>query len=216
MNINQRALLHAFRSCTLEALRADRQGKRRYAGQLRASSRRALAQAAVEGSDPLVKAISCIKNAAALGENLPDRADDPSSHDERTRTMHGEVQSGRQYLEQHLWPAGLLKSRRRRHNRESGTPASGTDENLPYAPTDGDSNLTRAIGHIRQASFEADKVPAEDDGETNAVANNMHYHVRNADELLAAYRSTVIDSPQAEGMRSRARAWAATVMTGLH
>jgi hypothetical protein len=37
----------------------------------------------------------------------------------------------------------------------------------------------------------------------------------NADELLAAYRSTVIDSPQAEAMRSQAPAWARVVATAL-
>jgi hypothetical protein len=164
--------------------------------------------------EPLMKAVVRIKTACAIADNLPDRADDQDAHDERTRTMHGHVQSGRQYLEDHLWPQGLPKSRRRRV-RGSETPASGTDGNLPYAPADGDNNLTRAIGHIRQASFESDKVPDEDDSETNAVANNMHYHVRNADELLAAYRATVIDSPQAEAMRSRARAWAKTIAAGF-
>jgi hypothetical protein len=58
-------------------------------------------------------------------------------------------------------------------------------------------------------------VPDEDESVTNAVANNMHYHVRNADKLLAAYRSTVTDSPQAEAMRSRARAWAKTIAAGF-
>jgi hypothetical protein len=214
MNSTSRALLRAARTCNAEASRAERIGRRRYATQLRASARRALREVGEEGG-PLVKAIERIKTAADLADGLPNRVDDPDEHDECVRTMHGSVQSGRQYLEDHLWPAGLPKSRRRRGN-QSGTPPSGTDENQPYSPTDGDSNLTRAIGHIRQASLLADKIPAEDDATTNKVANDLHYHTRNADELLAAYRANVIDTPQSEAMRRAARAWAQTFATGLH
>jgi hypothetical protein len=125
MNISQRALLRVARTCTKEARRAELLGQRRYAREIRGGARRALAEAAAEGSDPLVKAIGCVKNACALAEDLPGRDTDADSHDECVKTMHGHVQSGRSYLEQHLNPNGLPAKSRRLRGSGSGPPPAG-------------------------------------------------------------------------------------------
>ena len=52
MNISQRALLRVARTCTKEARRAELLGQRRYAREIRGGARRALAEAAAEGSAP--------------------------------------------------------------------------------------------------------------------------------------------------------------------
>jgi hypothetical protein len=131
----QRALIRAARSCRNEAGRADRLGQIRYAAQLRASAARALAEAGAEGSEYLINAISSVKSACDLADDLPDRAADTDGHEVTVKTMHAHVQSARGYLEQHLNPAGLPKSRRRRRggqSRPSGP--SGTDDDVSYQP----------------------------------------------------------------------------------
>jgi hypothetical protein len=211
MNINQRALLSVARTCTKEARRADLFGQRRYAREIRGGARRALRKAAAEGPDALINAVACVKNACDLADGLPGRDTDPDGHDECVKTMHGEVQSGRSYLEQHLNPAGLPKSRRGR--RGSGTDAtgpSGTDGDLPYSPVSGDSNLLRALDSLQKADIESDHLVdvMDDETERDRSAGNLHFHTKSADDCLQAYRDAILNNPEQEKRRSIARAWA--------
>jgi hypothetical protein len=221
MNTGQRALLRAARACIHEAARANRLGQRRYAALLRADARKALARATVEGSDHLVNAIECVKKACALAEGLPARDADADSHDECVKTMHGEVQSGRSYLEQHLNPAGLpSKTPRswRRRGSGSGTPASATDDNQPYEPVSGDSNLLRALDSLQKADIESDHLVdvMDDENERDRSAGSLHFHTKSADDSLQAYRDAVTNNPEQEKRRGVARAWAQTIATALH
>jgi hypothetical protein len=219
MNTGQRALLRVARTCTKEARRADLLGQRRYAREIRGGARRALREAGEAGSDPLIKAISHIKSAADLvTDTLPDRDADAELHDSTIAAIHGHVQSGRSYLEQHLWPAGLPKSRRRRGS-SSGTPASGTDDNQPYEPVSGDSNLLRALDNLQKADIESERLAdllAGDEGERDKSAADLHFHTKSCDDRLQNYRDSVVNNPEEEKRRNIARAWAKTVAVGLH
>jgi hypothetical protein len=222
MNINQRGLLRVFRTCNNEARRADRLGQCRYAREIRGGARRALAQAAAEGADPLIKAITCVKTACDLADGLPDRAEEAENHDECAKTMHGQVQSARSYLEAHLNPAGLPKSRRLRagKTKPSGpTGPSGTDSDVSYDVVSGDSNLLRALDSLHKADSEADRLADlldGDEGERDKSAADLHFHTRSADESLQAYRDSVVNNPEQEKRRSIARAFSKTFAVGLH
>jgi hypothetical protein len=219
MNINQRALINVARTCTKEADRADRIGQRRYGREIRGGARRALAQAAAEGSDPLIKAISSVKSACALADDLPDRAADTDGHDVTVKTMHAHVQSARSYLEQHLNPAGLPKSRRRRRGSGSGPSGpSGTDHDEPYESVSGHVDLLRALDSLAKAEDETDRLAdlLDNEGERDKSAADLHFHVKSADESLQSYRDSVVNNPEEEKRRNISRAWARVVATALH
>jgi hypothetical protein len=133
--------------------------------------------------------------------------------------MHGQVQSARSYLEQHLNPAGLPKSRRRRGSGSGPTPASGTDDNQPYEPAGGHTDLLRALDSLGKAEDEADRLTDlldGDEGERDKSAADLHFHTKSADECLQSYRDSVVNNPEEEKRRGSARAWAQTIATGLH
>jgi hypothetical protein len=221
VNTGQRALLRVVRTCTKESRRAELLGQRRYAREIRGGARRALAEAAAEESDHLVRAVKCVKDAVDLAEDLPDRDSDTDGHDECIKTMHGHVQSARSYLEQHLNPAGLPKSRRLRagKTKPSGpTGPSGTDNDVSYDVVS-DSNLLRALDSLQKADVESDRLADlldGDEGERDKSAADLHFHTKTCDDCLQNYRDSVVNNPEAEKRRSVARAWAQTIATGLH
>jgi hypothetical protein len=220
MNINQRALLRVARTCTKEADRADRIGQRRYGREIRGGARRALAQAAAEGSNPLLKAISSVKKACDLADGLPGRDTDADGHDECVKAMHTHVKSAKGSLEQHLNPMNPKASRSRRR-RGSGTEPSGpsgTDGDLPYSPVSGDANLLRALDSLGNAGAEADHLVdvLDDENERDRSAGNLHFHVKSADDSLQSYRDAILNNPEEEKRRSVARAFAQTIATALH
>ena len=42
----------------------------------------------------------------------------------------------------------------------------------------------------------------------------MHFHLKEADAALSAYRDAVVNNPEAEGKRKIARAFARTILQG--
>jgi hypothetical protein len=218
---NRLALIRAARSCRREATRAALLGQRHYAAQLRASQRRAIGEAAAEGAaEPLIKAISCVKNACNLADGLPGRDADPEAHDECVKTMHGEVQSARGFLEAHLNPMNPKASPSRRRHGSGTEPSgpSGTDGDDPYQPVTGDSNLLRALDSLQKADIEADHLVdvIDDEAEADRNAANLHFHTKSADDALQSYRDAILNNPEAEKRRSIARAFAKTIAVGLH
>jgi hypothetical protein len=222
MNTGQRGLIHAARSCANEAARADRLGQRRYARGLRASARRALAQAAAEGSDPLIKAISSVKSAVDLAEDLPDRETDASGHDVTVKAVHAAVKSARGSLEAHLNPMNpkASRSRRRRGSGTGPSGPSGTDNDKPYDESvGGHPDLLRALDSLNKADDESDRLADlldGNEGERDKSAADLHFHTKSADEFFQAYRDSVVNNPEEEKRRSIAKAWARTIATGLH
>jgi hypothetical protein len=219
VNTGQRALLRAYRSCRDEARRA---WGSRFAQQLRASAGRALREAAEEGSDPLVKAVACVKNAVALAADLPDRGSDADAHDECVKGVHIHVKNAKGFLEAHLNPMNpkAWRSRRRRGSGTDATGPSGTDNDKPYdEAVGGDSNLLRGLDALQKADMESDHLVDlldGDEGERDKSAADLHFHTKSADEALQSYRDTVVNNPEEEKRRSIARAWAKTVAVGLH
>lgn len=218
MNTSQCALVRAARSCSNEAAKAARLGQRRFAGQLRASARRAFNEAAGEGADVLVKAVACVKNAVALAADLPDRGRDADTHDATVKGMHIHVKNAKGFLEQHLNPMNPKSRRRRRGNETGPSGPSGTDNDVAYDAVSGDSNLLRALDSLRKADVEADHLVdvLDDENEADRSTVNLHFHVKSADESLQNYRDTTLNNPEAEKRRSIARAWARVVAVGLH
>ncbi len=100
----------------------------------------------------------------------------------------------------------------------SGTPASGTDDSLPYDPAGGDG-LTCAKAAIGDAADEADRlvdrVGEGDEPAVNELANAMHFHCKTADAALEDYCAAVIDNPEGEKRREHARAYAKAIATGF-
>jgi hypothetical protein len=194
VNIGQRALIHAARSCTIEAGRADLRGHRRYAANLRASAGRELAQAAAEGSDPLIKAIGAVRKASDLAGGLPDRGTDTQGHDECVKAVHGHIQSARGYLEAHLNPNGLpaktSRSLRRRSDRSGPSGPSGTDNDVGSDAVSGHPDLLRGLDSLGKAEDEADRLVdlLDDEGERDKSAADLHFHTKSADESFQAYR----------------------------
>jgi hypothetical protein len=129
MNTGQRALIRAARKCASEAARADRLGQRRYAGLLRAAARRALAAAAAEGSEPLIKAIASVHKAGDLAGGLPDRDTDAAGHDECVKAVRFMAHTKREELS-----GAASQSRRAAENRGAGAAADRGPRGLPVHP----------------------------------------------------------------------------------
>jgi hypothetical protein len=220
MNSGQRALIRAARTCRNEAVRADRFGRRQHAASLRGSARRALREAGQGGDEPLISAIGCVKNACDLAASLPDRDADTDLHDSAVAAVHGHVQSGRSYLEQHLNPAGLPRAaRRRRRGSGSGTPPSGSDGNQPYDVVSGHPDLLRALDCLHKADVESDRLSDlldGDESERDKSAADLHFHVKSADDALQSYRDAIIANPEEAKRRGIARAYAKVLSVGLH
>jgi hypothetical protein len=163
---------------------------------------------------PAIKAVAHIKIAADMADDLPEREADRDAHDEQVRTLHGIVKTARAGIEEYLG-AQIGRSARLLRVVGSGTPASGTDGSLPYDPAGGDG-LTRAKASIGDAAAAADRLVDRlgdsDEAAVNQSANEMHQHSKLADAALEDYRATVVDNPEAEARRMRARAIAAVTL----
>lgn len=131
--------------------------------------------------------------------------------------MHTTVKMGGGHLEEHLRGAArglrLLSFRRDSGSGPSGP--SGTDHDKPYDnPGDG---LTRAKAAIGDAEQEADHfldgvLEGGDQAAISHSANEMHHHVKVADEQLQNYRDSVVDNPEGKARRARAKAFAAAAV----
>src|SRR5437868_9850206 len=149
--------------------------------------------------EPLIKAVAHVKTASDMCDDLPGRESDQDGHDAQVKALHGIVKTGRSCVEEFL---GAQVGRAARLRLvDSGTPASGTDNSLPYDPTGGDG-LTRAKAAIGDADDEADRlvdrVGEGDEAAVNESANAVHFHCKIADAALEDYCGAVIDNPQAE------------------
>jgi hypothetical protein len=160
--------------------------------------------------EPLIKAVAHVKTASYMCDGLPVRESDEDEHDSQVKALHGVVKTARASLEEYL--GAQIGRAARLRLVDSGTPASGTDDSLPYDPAGGDG-LTRAKAAIGDAADETDRlvdrVGEGDESAVNESANVVHVHCKIADAALEDYCAAVIDNPQAEGRRLRARAIAA-------
>jgi hypothetical protein len=166
----------------------------------------------VDKLEPLIKAVAHIKTAADMCDGMPEREADQDRHDAQVKALHGIVKTAKTAAEEFL--GAQIGRAARLRLVDSGTPASGTDDNLAYDPVGGDG-LTRAKAAISNADDEADRLLDQlgdsDEAAVHGSASTVHFHCKTADTALDDYRSSVIDNPQAEGRRLRARAIAAAV-----
>jgi hypothetical protein len=163
--------------------------------------------------EPLIKAVAHVKTASDICDSLPERESDQDGHDAQVKALRGIVKTARASLEEYL--GAQIGRAARLRLIGSGTPASGTDDSLPYDPAGGDG-LTRAKAAIGDAADEADRlvdrVGEGDEAAVHGSASTVHFHCKTADAALEDYCAAVIDNPQAEGRRLRARAIAAAAL----
>jgi hypothetical protein len=179
--------------------------------------RRAVARE-LEKLEPLIKAIGYVKTAGHMADNLPDRDSDQDGHDAQIRALHSTVKGARAAVEDHLGSnVGRAARLRVIRGGGSGTPGSGTDDNLPYEPSGGDG-LSRAKAAIDDAEDEADRlvdrIAGGDEAAVHGSANNLHFHTKTADGALQDYRDALAN-PESKARRESARAHAAVVMAGF-
>ncbi len=166
----------------------------------------------------LAKSVALVETASDMCGGLPERETDQDGHDSQVKALHSVVKTARAGLEEFL--GAQIGRAARLRLVGSGTPASGTDDSMPSDPAGGDG-LTRAKGAISDAADEADRLVDrvgegdESESAVNELANAMHFHTKTADAALEDYCAAVIDNPEGEKRRGRARAYAKAIATGF-
>jgi hypothetical protein len=168
-------------------------------------------QRTLKALEHVLKAIVHCQAARAMADDLPNREDDSDAHDSQVGTLHGVVRMARSALETHFG-----RSMRRGSGSGPSGP-SGTDHDKPYDNAGGGDELERAKEAIRSADGEVDRIvdAIGDDGKVDEAANDMHFHLKQADLHLANYTANVVDNPEGKARRERAQAYAKTIMSGF-